>query len=104
WQLLQQLVLNAGRVMLHEELLARTWGPEYRDDTQFLRVWISRLRQKRGEDGASERGHFEPPTYAPLQENTDLWSPAFGQSRPRTARSPSQRRARPGGSRRCPLL
>jgi DNA-binding response OmpR family regulator len=55
WQLLQQLVLNAGRVMLHEELLARTWGPEYRDDTQFLRVWISRLRQKLGEDPAAPR-------------------------------------------------
>lgn len=46
WQLLQQLCANAGRVMLHEDLLARTWGPEYRDDLQYLRVWISRLRQK----------------------------------------------------------
>ena len=46
WQLLQQLVTNAGRVMLHEELLTRTWGAEYRNDVQYLRVWISRLRQK----------------------------------------------------------
>jgi two-component system KDP operon response regulator KdpE len=46
WQLLQQLCVNAGRVMLHEDLLTRTWGPEYRDDVQYLRVWISRLRQK----------------------------------------------------------
>lgn len=46
WQLLQQLCANAGRVMLHEDLLSRTWGPEYRDDVQYLRVWISRLRQK----------------------------------------------------------
>jgi two-component system KDP operon response regulator KdpE len=46
WQLLQQLCANAGRVMLHEDLLTRTWGPEYRDDVQYLRVWISRLRQK----------------------------------------------------------
>ena len=46
WQLLQQLCANAGRVMLHEDLLTRTWGPEYRDDLQYLRVWISRLRQK----------------------------------------------------------
>ncbi len=53
WQLLQQLCANAGRVMLHEDLLSRTWGPEYRDDVQYLRVWISRLRQKL-EDNPSE--------------------------------------------------
>ncbi len=53
WQLLQQLCANAGRVMLHEDLLSRTWGPEYRDDVQYLRVWIIRLRQKL-EDNPSE--------------------------------------------------
>lgn len=46
WQLLQQLALNAGKVMLHEELLVRTWGPEYREDVEYLRVWVSRLRRK----------------------------------------------------------
>ncbi|HEX5369531.1 MAG TPA: response regulator transcription factor [Dehalococcoidia bacterium] len=46
WRLLQQLALNAGRVMLNQELLTRVWGPEYRDDLQYLRVWISRLRAK----------------------------------------------------------
>ena len=46
WQLLQQLALNAGKVMLHEDLLVRTWGSEYRDDVEYLRVWVSRLRRK----------------------------------------------------------
>jgi two-component system KDP operon response regulator KdpE len=55
WQLLQQLCANAGRVMLHEDLLSRTWGPEYRDDVQYLRVWISRLRQKLEENPAEPR-------------------------------------------------
>lgn len=55
WQLLQQLCANAGRVMLHEDLLSRTWGPEYRDDVQYLRVWISRLRQKLEEDPSEPR-------------------------------------------------
>lgn len=55
WQLLQQLCANAGRVMLHEDLLTRTWGAEYRDDVQYLRVWISRLRQKLEENPASPR-------------------------------------------------
>ena len=46
WLLLSQLATNAGRLMLYEELLTRVWGPEYRDDVQILRTWISRLRNK----------------------------------------------------------
>ncbi len=48
WLLLQHLTANAGRVVLHTELLTKVWGPEYRDDLQYLRVWISRLRRKLG--------------------------------------------------------
>jgi two-component system KDP operon response regulator KdpE len=46
WELLAQLAGNAGRVMLHGELLSRIWGPEFRDETHYLRTWISRLRAK----------------------------------------------------------
>jgi two-component system KDP operon response regulator KdpE len=46
WLLLSQLVNNAGRLMLYEELLTQVWGPEYRSDVQILRTWISRLRSK----------------------------------------------------------
>jgi two-component system KDP operon response regulator KdpE len=46
WRLLQELASNAGRVMLNEELLSKVWGSDYRDDLQYLRVWISRLRAK----------------------------------------------------------
>lgn len=46
WLLLSQLINNAGRLMLYEELLTQVWGPEYRDDIQILRTWISRLRSK----------------------------------------------------------
>lgn len=49
WQLLANLISNAGRVILHEDLLGMTWGPEYRNDLQYLRVWVSRLRRKLGE-------------------------------------------------------
>jgi len=48
WLLLQHLALNAGKVVLHTELLTKVWGPEYRDDLQYLRVWISRVRRKLG--------------------------------------------------------
>ena len=55
WQLLMNLAATPGRVLLHEELLARTWGPEFRNDLQYLRVWISRLRHKLEEDPATPR-------------------------------------------------
>ena len=48
WLLLQHLAVNAGKVVLHTELLTKVWGPEYRDDLQYLRVWISRVRRKLG--------------------------------------------------------
>ena len=50
WFLLSQLVNNAGRLMLYEELLTRVWGPEYRNDVQILRTHISRLRSKLEDD------------------------------------------------------
>jgi two-component system, OmpR family, KDP operon response regulator KdpE len=46
WLLLSELALNADRLMTYEDLLVRVWGAEYRDDVQFLRTWISRLRKK----------------------------------------------------------
>lgn len=46
WMLLQHLAANPGKIMLNTELLAKVWGPEYRDDLQYLRVWVSRLRRK----------------------------------------------------------
>jgi two-component system KDP operon response regulator KdpE len=46
WLLLSELAQNAGSLMLYSDLLTRIWGPEYRDDIQILRTWISRLREK----------------------------------------------------------
>ena len=46
WLLLSELALNIGRLMSYEELLTKQWGPEYRDDVQLLRTWVSRLRSK----------------------------------------------------------
>ena len=45
WLLLSELAINAGHLMTYYDLLSRIWGPEYRDDYQILRTWISRLRQ-----------------------------------------------------------
>jgi len=46
WLLLSELARHAGKLMLYSELLTRVWGPEYRDDVQILRTWVSRLRNK----------------------------------------------------------
>ena len=46
WLLLSELARNTGKLMLYGELLTRVWGPEYRDDVQILRTWVSRLRHK----------------------------------------------------------
>jgi DNA-binding response OmpR family regulator len=52
WLLLSELVQNANRVISYEELLSRIWGPDYRSDTQILRTWISRLRNKLEENSS----------------------------------------------------
>ncbi len=52
WLVLQGLAVNAGKVVLHNELLSKVWGPEYRDELEYLRVWVSRLRRKLEPDPA----------------------------------------------------
>lgn len=54
WELLYQLASNAGRVMLHRELLSRIWGPEFTNEVQYLRTWVSRLRAKLDPDDTGE--------------------------------------------------
>jgi two-component system, OmpR family, KDP operon response regulator KdpE len=50
WELLHELATNAGKVLLHRELLTRIWGAEFRDESQYLRTWVSRLRNKLGDE------------------------------------------------------
>ena len=46
FQLLHCLMQHMGKVITHRELLQRVWGAEYSDETEYLRVYIRRLRQK----------------------------------------------------------
>jgi two-component system KDP operon response regulator KdpE len=55
WQLLKFLAANAGKVMLSNQVLNSVWGPEYRDEFQYLRVWVFRLRQKLEENPSQPR-------------------------------------------------
>jgi two-component system KDP operon response regulator KdpE len=50
YRLLYHLVNNAGWTLPHETLLAKVWGHEYRDETHYLRLYITYLRQKIEED------------------------------------------------------
>ena len=46
FRLLYHLIENAGWVVPHETLLAKVWGYEYREEIQYLRLYITYLRQK----------------------------------------------------------
>lgn len=50
--LLRELMLNANRVVLHQDLLTKVWGPEYRDDLDYLRAYVRYLRRKIERDPA----------------------------------------------------
>lgn len=48
--LLQELAINANKVLTHRNLLQKVWGTEYSDEREYLRVFINRLRKKLGDD------------------------------------------------------
>ena len=50
YKLLYHLVRNAGHVLQHGTLLAKVWGRDYVDETDYIRVYIRRLRDKLGDD------------------------------------------------------
>ena len=55
YNVLQELVLNAGKVLTHTHLLNKVWGPEYRDEKEYLHVFTRRLRAKLEPDPTSRR-------------------------------------------------
>ena len=48
--ILVELAKNQEAVLTHENLLARVWGPEYRDSSHYLHIYLGRLRKKLGPD------------------------------------------------------
>ncbi|MCS6909283.1 MAG: response regulator transcription factor [Anaerolineales bacterium] len=55
FRLLYHLVQNAGWVVPHDQLLAKVWGYEYREETHYLRLYINYLRQKLEKDPANPK-------------------------------------------------
>ena len=46
YALLKLFVQHAGKVLTHRHLLREVWGPEQENETQYLRVYVQRLREK----------------------------------------------------------
>jgi two-component system, OmpR family, KDP operon response regulator KdpE len=46
FELLRLLITNQGKPLRHRKLLQAVWGPDYGDETEYLRVFISQLRKK----------------------------------------------------------
>jgi DNA-binding response OmpR family regulator len=55
YRLLYYLVQNAGWVLTHDQILAKVWGYEYRDEPHYVRLYINYLRKKIEEDPANPK-------------------------------------------------
>ena len=55
FRLLALLVENAGRILSHQQVLESVWGWEYIDDVDYVRIYVSHLRQKIEPDPSQPR-------------------------------------------------
>ncbi|MFY9584834.1 MAG: response regulator transcription factor [Candidatus Acidiferrales bacterium] len=62
FDLLRLLVANKGKALAHRRLLQAVWGPDYGDETEYLRVFINQLRKK-----------IEPDPRRPRYIRTEPW-------------------------------
>jgi DNA-binding response OmpR family regulator len=55
YRLLYHLIENAGWTVPHDQLLAKVWGYEYRDEAHYVRLYVNYLRDKIEEDPSNPR-------------------------------------------------
>jgi two-component system KDP operon response regulator KdpE len=55
WGLLEAMATNPGKLLTHRWLLQTVWGPQYGDESNYLRAYVRQLRQKLGDDATSPR-------------------------------------------------
>jgi len=55
YELLAYLVSNCGKVLTHRELLHNVWGPEYGEESEYVRVFIRQLRRKIEDDPSNPK-------------------------------------------------
>ncbi|WP_371654733.1 MULTISPECIES: response regulator transcription factor [unclassified Streptomyces] len=55
WHLLEVLIRHRGRLVTQRQLLQEVWGPTYRTQTNYLRVYMAQLRRKLEADPSHPR-------------------------------------------------
>ncbi|MCA9906899.1 MAG: response regulator transcription factor [Anaerolineae bacterium] len=55
YRLLYHLIENAGWTVPHDQLLAKVWGYEYRDEAHYVRLYVNYLREKIEEDPSNPK-------------------------------------------------
>jgi two-component system KDP operon response regulator KdpE len=55
WHLLEVLARHPGQVIDHARLLTEVWGPAYREQSNYLRVYMATLRRKLEPEAANPR-------------------------------------------------
>ena len=61
YKLLTELSTAAGRLLTHEQLLRRVWGPLYASDARIVRQYVKEVRHKLGDDAARPTYIFTEP-------------------------------------------
>jgi two-component system KDP operon response regulator KdpE len=55
YRLLGFLIVNAGKVLTHREILREVWGPSHANDGHYVRIYMGHLRQKLEDEPARPR-------------------------------------------------
>jgi two-component system KDP operon response regulator KdpE len=55
WQIVEVLVRSPGKLVTQRQLLQSVWGPRYEKETNYLRVYLARIRKKLEPDPARPR-------------------------------------------------
>ena len=61
WHIVEVLVRNTGRLVTYEQLLQEVWGPTYGKETNYLRVFMTQIRQKLEPDSSAPRYFITEP-------------------------------------------
>ena len=55
WNVLEKLLRHPGKLISQRQLLQDVWGPEYQNETNYLRQYLAQLRRKLEDDPARPR-------------------------------------------------
>ncbi len=55
WEIVERLVRNPGRLVTQRQLLQDVWGPQYENETNYLRVHLAAIRRKLEPDPGQPR-------------------------------------------------